>query len=51
MMHFDKMSQAQRNAYANTLELEWHLNYVPGVKAKQTRHIVVVSTRPAPVFW
>ena len=45
------MTKAQRDAFANELEREWHLTCVPGVDAPKERHLVLVHAKPAQVFW
>jgi hypothetical protein len=43
MNEFDEMTRDEREAKARAIELEWHLNRVPGLDAPRFRDVVVVG--------
>ena len=51
MRDIEGMTQAERIAFADELEREWHLTPVRGFESREERHLVMVAHTATEVFW
>ena len=51
MLDVDRMTHAERQAYANELERQRYMTFVPEMPKQEVRHLVLIPSRKAEVFW